>query len=73
MTLTSTTPGDSAGVVAVIDVEEFTVNDCAATPPNSTVLTLVKFVPMIVTCVFPAVGPLVVDRPVTTGVMTGAV
>jgi hypothetical protein len=72
-TLTSTTPADSAGETAVIDVLELTANDEAAWPPNITPLTFVKFVPMITTCVPPAVVPSVVPRPVTAGGLTGAV
>jgi len=73
VTLTSTVPAASAGVTAVIDVEEFTVYDVAATEPNETPVTLLKFVPMTVIEVPPAVVPLAVPRPVTVGGNTGAV
>jgi len=47
-----------AGDVAVICVE-FTILKLATTPPNLTVVTLVKLAPLIVTVVPPACGPLV--------------
>ena len=39
----------------------------AAVPPNDTVAPVAKFVPVIVTAVPPAVGPLFGDMPVTVG------
>src|SRR5436190_10532671 len=66
-------PADSAGVTAVMEVDEFTVNDAAATLPNITPLTFVKFVPMMTTCGPPAVVPFVIPRPVTAGGLTGVV
>ena len=44
-----------AGVIAVIDVAEFTVYDAAFTPLNLTLVTLAKFVPAMVTLVPPPV------------------
>ena len=42
-----------AGVIAVIEVAEFTVYDAAFTPLNVTLVTFVKFVPAMVTLVPP--------------------
>jgi len=57
VTATSTAPAACTGVVAVIRVAEFTVNDVAAVPPNVTPVAPVKFVPVIVTAVPPRVVP----------------
>jgi hypothetical protein len=73
VTLTSTVPADSASVIAVRDVGEFTVKLRAATDPNMTADTFEKLVPMTTTDVPPAAGPLVVPSPVTDGVLVGAV
>ena len=73
MTVTSTDPADTAGVTAVIDVGEFTTNDVASWLPNQTLVILVKFVPLIVTLVPPAVVPLLMASPVTVGTETGVV
>jgi hypothetical protein len=57
VTTTSTVPADAAaGVTDVIVVEFTSVNDCA-TEPNISCVAPVKFVPVIVTCVPPVVGP----------------
>ena len=53
--------GAPAGVVAVIDVLLTTTTLVAAVPPNVTVAPAAKFVPVIVTAVPPAVGPLFGD------------
>ena len=56
-----------AATVAVILVEEFTVNDAAPIPPKLTAVAPVKFVPVIVTTVpvDPVVGVKeVIDGPV---------
>ena len=49
---------------------EVTVPIVAATPPTVTVAPLTKSVPVIVTLVPPAVGPLVGDTDVTVGGVT---
>jgi hypothetical protein len=51
----------------VIDVAEFTVNEVAAVEPNSTAVAPVKAVPVIVTDVPPATGPLLGLSVVTAG------
>jgi hypothetical protein len=68
VTVTVTAPAAPAGVVAVIDVLLATTTLVAATPPNVTVAPLAKFVPVIVTAVPPATGPLFGDTLVTVGV-----
>jgi hypothetical protein len=73
VTVTSTVPADSAAVMAVIEVGELTVKERAATEPNITDETLLKFVPMITTDVPPEAFPEVTPRPVTAGVPFGAV
>ena len=57
VTVTLTTP-EPAGDVAVIWLPELTVNAVAAMSPNVTAVTSVNPVPLIVTAVLPAVGPL---------------
>jgi len=54
---TSTAPAAWAGAVAVIWVAELTVKDVAGVPPKVTAVAPVKFVPVIVTVVPPAVAP----------------
>ena len=56
-----------AGLVAVIVVSLTTVTPVAAVVPKSTAVAPVKLVPVIVTDVPPAAGPLVGLRPVTVG------
>jgi hypothetical protein len=51
----------------VIDVSLITVTPVAAFVPNLTAVAPVKLVPVIVTCVPPAVEPLVGLMPVTVG------
>ena len=70
VTRTSTTPVP-AGDTAVNDVELDAVND-AAVLPKATAVTLVKFVPVMVTVVPPAAGPPVGLTPVTVGAATAA-
>jgi hypothetical protein len=70
VTVTSTVPAASAGVTAVIVVALTTVKLAADTLPNLTALAPVKPVPVIVTLVPPAVGPLVGDTAVTVGAAT---
>ena len=62
--------GRKRGGVAVIDVAELTVKLVAATPANLTAVAPVNPVPVIVTRVPPAVGPLVGHRSVTVGAAT---
>ena len=50
-------PPELAGVTNVRDVEEFTVTPVAATPPTVTPVVPLKFVPVSVTDVPPAVDP----------------
>jgi hypothetical protein len=67
VTLTSTSPAYCAGVVAVICVALLTVKLAAGTPPKRTWLAEVKFVPVMVMLVPPAVVPEVVPRLVMAG------
>ena len=69
MTVTSTVPVP-AGAVAVSEVAETTVKEVAAAVPNSTAVAPVKLVPVTVTLVPPAVGPLVGLTAVTVGAAT---
>jgi hypothetical protein len=66
-TVTSTTPAEPAGATAVTWVALFTVNDVAATDPNRTDVAPVRLLPVIVTLVPPAVGPVVGLMADTTG------
>ncbi len=66
VTMTSAGPAVPGGVVAMIDVD-VTVPTVAAAPPNVTVAPLAKSVPLIVTLVPPAVGPLVGNTDETVG------
>jgi hypothetical protein len=61
VTVTVTAPALPAGVVAVICVPLTITTFVAAVPPNVTVAPAAKFVPVIVTAVPPAVGPLFGD------------
>ena len=67
VTVTSTTPADSAGAVAVIEIALFTVTPVAAVLPNLTVAPLTNPVPVIVTLVPPVVGPAVGVVELTAG------
>jgi hypothetical protein len=58
VTVTVTAPALPAGVVAVMVVPFTTTTLLAAVPPNVTVAPEAKFVPVIVTAVPPATGPL---------------
>jgi hypothetical protein len=69
VTVTVTTPLP-AGVVAVIDVLLTTVTPVAAVFPNFTVAPEAKFVPVTVTAVPPATGPLFGLTAVTVGTKT---
>ena len=70
VTVTVTAPALPAGVVAVICVPLTTTTFVAAAPPNVTVAPAAKFVPVIVTAVPPAAGPLFGDTPLTVGIAT---
>jgi hypothetical protein len=68
VTVTSTVPPVAlAGEIAVIEVALLTVNEVADVPPNLTAVAPVNPVPVIVTEVPPAAGPLVGEMPVTVG------
>ena len=58
MTTTATAPAAFAGVITVIDLSLTTLIEFPALPPNFTDDMPVKLVPVIVTIVPPAVGPL---------------
>jgi len=47
--ITATVPVAEEPVMAVMDVELFTINDAALTPPNVTAVAPVKFAPVIET------------------------
>jgi hypothetical protein len=66
-TLTVTAPAVPAGVVAVICVALTTTTLVAAVVPTVTVAPVAKFVPVIVTGVPPAVGPLFGETALTVG------
>jgi hypothetical protein len=71
VTVTVTAPAlPEAGVVAVIVVAFTTTTFVAAVLPNFTVAPVAKFVPVIVTAVPPATGPLFGLTLVTVGVTT---
>jgi hypothetical protein len=67
VTVTVTAPAVPAGVVAVIEVLLTTVTLVAAAEPNVTVAPLAKLLPVIVTEVPPATGPLFGLTLVTVG------
>ena len=60
-------PAVPAGVVALMLVVLVTTTPVALVPPIVTVLPEMNPVPVIVTAVPPAVGPLAGDMPVTVG------
>ena len=66
-TVTVTAPAVPAGVVAVICVPLTTTTFVAAADPNVTAAPEMKFVPVIVTPVPPAVDPLFGDTALTVG------
>ena len=70
VTVTVTAPALPAGVVAVIDVLFTTTTLVAAVAPNFTVAPAAKFVPVIVTAVPPAAGPLFGLTLLTVGATT---
>jgi hypothetical protein len=67
VTVTVTAPALPAGVVAVMLVLLTTATLVAAALPNVTVAPVAKFVPVIVTAVPPAAGPLFGDTLLTVG------
>jgi hypothetical protein len=71
VTVTSTVPLP-AGAVAVIDVALLTVNEVAAVAPNFTAVAPVNDVPVMVTDVPPAPGPLFGAIEITDGGRTWA-
>ena len=70
VTVTVTAPALPAGAVAVMLVLLTTTTFVAAVPPNVTVAPAAKFVPVIVTAVPPAAGPLFGLTLVTVGATT---
>jgi hypothetical protein len=70
VTVTGKAPAVPAGVVAVIEVVLTTTTLVAAVLPNFTVAPAAKFVPVIVTAVPPATGPLFGDTLLTVGAVT---
>ena len=70
VTVTVTAPAACAGVVAVIRVALTTTTFVAAVPPKVTVAPAAKFVPVIVTPVPPAAGPVFGLTPLTVGAVT---
>jgi hypothetical protein len=70
VTVTVAAPAACAGVVAVICVPLTTTTFVAAVPPNVTVAPVAKFVPVIVTAVPPAIGPLFGEILLTVGTTT---
>ena len=69
VTVTCTVPVP-AGATAVICVAESTVNEVAAVPPNFTAVAPVKLLPVMVTGMPPAAGPLFGEIEVTVGAAT---
>jgi hypothetical protein len=67
VTVMSTVPAVSAGLTAVIWVEELTVKLAAAVVPNSTPVAPVRLEPVMTTVVPPAVVPTVGVTPDTVG------
>ena len=70
MSTTFTAPAALAGVTTVTEVALTFEIEVPAVPPNVTDEVPVKFVPVIVTVVDPAVGPLTGDSEVIVGAAT---
>ena len=70
VTTISFKPAPEIVVFAVIEVDEATLKNETATPPIVTLVAPVKFVPAIVICVAPVVGPLVGVTLVIVGAAT---
>ena len=68
VTVTSTVP-DPAGATAVMEVADTTLKEVAAVEPNLTAVAPVRFVPVTVTEVPPAVEPEGGLTEVTTGAL----
>ena len=73
VTVTSTWPADPADETAVTEVAEFTTTPVAAFAPKCTAVAPVRLVPVMVTLVPPAVGPLVGATEVTVGTAAASV
>ena len=67
VTTRSTAPAAWAGAVAMIDVLLTAVTPVAAVPPRLTVAPETKLVPVMVTAVPPAIGPLAGATEATVG------
>ena len=67
VTTTSRAPAEPAGEVQVIDVADTTTTEAQDAPPTVTVAPDKKPVPVIVSCVPPAMGPDVDDTDVIVG------
>ena len=67
VTVTVAAPATPAGATAVMEVAELTTTPDAAFTPNFTAVAPVKLVPVMITDVPPAAGPLVGLNNVTVG------
>ena len=67
VTVIFTIPAACAGLVALIEVALFTVNEVAGIVPKVTFVAPVRLVPVIFTTVLPVVGPDVGEIPVMVG------
>ena len=65
-------PAVPAGVLKLTDVSLATCTLVAALPPTVIAVVPVKPLPVMVNCVFPAVGPLLLDSVERVGGSTGA-
>lgn len=70
VTRTLAAPALPDGVVQVIEVADTTFTLVQAAPPTVTPVAPVRFVPVMVMLVAPAVGPLVGDTDATVGAAT---
>ena len=66
-TCTSTVPAVCEGAMALIELAEFTIYEVAAVPPNVTLVTPLKLVPLMVTLVPPDPVPEPGETPLTVG------
>ena len=67
VTLKLTLPAEAAGEIAVISVDDTSMNDVASAAPNLTEVAAVRLVPVIVTSVPPEIRPFVGEIEVMTG------
>ena len=67
VTVTLIFPLEAAGEIAVISVDDTTMNEVAAALPKFTEVAVVRLVPVIVTCVPPVVKPVVGEIEAMTG------